>query len=57
MTSNGIVEEFILITNDEYCFLMNQPQKEIKGVDYRDKQKQQILAEVPASLEYPSSKK
>ena len=36
---------------------MNQPQNEIKGLDYRDKQKQQILAQVPASLEYPSSSK
>ena len=55
MTSNGSVKEFILITNDEYCFLKNQPQKEIKGLDCREKQKQQILAQVSASLEYPSS--
>ena len=54
MTSNFSVKEFILVTNDEYCFLKNYPQKEIKGLDCHEKQKQ-ILAQVPASLEYPSS--
>ena len=54
MTSNGSVKAFILITKDEYCFLKNQPPNEIKGLDYREKQKQQILAQVAASLEYPS---
>ena len=54
MTSNGSVKEFLLITNDEFCFLKNQKQNEIKGLDYREKQKQN-LAQVPASLEYPSS--
>ena len=53
MTSKGSVKEFILITNDEYCFLKNQAQNGIEGLDYREKQK--ILAQVPASLEYPSS--
>ena len=55
MTSNGSVKEFILIAKEENCFPKKQPQKEIKGLDCREKQKQQILAQVPASLEYPSS--
>ena len=55
MTSNGSVKEFILITNDEYCFMKNQAQNEIKSMDYRQKQKQQILAQIPASQEYTSS--
>ena len=41
--------EFILITNDEYCFLKNQPQYESKRLDYCEKQKQHSLAQVPAS--------
>ena len=49
MTSNGSLKEFILITNDEYCFLKNQPQHESKPLDYCEKQKQQFLAQVPAS--------
>ena len=48
MTSNGSFKEFILITNDEYCFLKNQPQHESKRLDYSEKQKQQFLAQVPA---------
>ena len=55
MTSNGSVKEFILITNDEYCFMKNQAQNESNSMDYRQKQKQQILAQVPASQEYISS--
>ena len=55
MTSNGSVKEIIFITNDEYCFMTNQAQNENKSVDYRQKQKQQILAQVPASQEYTSS--
>ena len=49
MTSNGSLKEFILITNDEYCFLKNQPQHESKRLDYCEKQKQQFLTQVPAS--------
>ena len=55
MTSNGSVKKFILITNDEYCFIKNQAQNESKSMDYRQKQKQQIVAQVPASQEYTSS--
>ena len=55
MTSNGSVKEIILITIDEYCFNENQAQNESKSMDYRQKQKQQILAQVPASQEYTSS--
>ena len=49
MTSNGSLKEFILIPNDEYCFLKNQPQHESKRPDFCEKQKQQFLAQVPAS--------
>ena len=35
MTSNGSVKKFILITNDEYCFMKNQAQNESKSMDYR----------------------
>ena len=38
MTSNGSLKELILITNDEYCFLKNQPQHESKRLDYCKKQ-------------------
>ena len=55
MTSNGSVKEFILITNDEYCFMKNQAQNESKSMDYRQKQKEQIPAQVPASQEYTFS--
>ena len=50
MTSNGSLKEFILTTNEEYCFLKNQPQHGNKRVDSCQKQKQQILAYVPASI-------
>ena len=49
MKSNGSLKEFILITNDEYCFLKNQSQHERKRLEYCEKQKQQFLAQVPAS--------
>ena len=49
MTSNGSLKEFILITNNEYCFLKNQSQHESKRLDHCKKQKQQFLAQVPAS--------
>ena len=49
MTSNGCLKEFILVTNDEYCFLKNQPQHGSKHLDYCEKQKQQFLTQVPAS--------
>ena len=55
MTSNGSVKEIILIANDEYCFMKNQAPNENNSMDYRQKQKQQSLAEVPASQEYTSS--
>ena len=55
MTSNGSVKEFILIPNDEYCYMENQTQNESNSMDYRQKQKQQNLAQVPASQEYTSS--
>ena len=55
MTSNGSVKEFILITIDEYCFMKNQAQNESKSMDFRQKQKQQILAQVTASPEYTFS--
>ena len=54
MTSNGSVEEFILITNDEYFFMKIQSQKNSKRMDCRENQKQQILAQVRASLECSS---
>ena len=37
MTSNGSVIGLILITNDQYFFLKNQPQNEINCLDYRKK--------------------
>ena len=49
MTSNGTLEEINLITNDEYCFLKNQPQHESKRLEYCKKQMMQFLAQVPAS--------
>ena len=55
MTTNGSVKEFILITNDGYCFMKKQAQNESKYMDYRQTQKQQILAQVPASQEYTPS--
>ena len=55
MTSNGSLKQFILITNDEYCFTKNQAQNESKSTDDGQKQKQQNLAQVPASQEYTSS--
>ena len=55
MTSNGSVKEFILITNDEYCCMKNQAQNERKSMNYREKRRQQILAQVPASQEFTSS--
>ena len=55
MISNGSVIEIILIRNDEYCFLKNQSQNELKSLDFREKQKQQTLSQVPASPEYSSS--
>ena len=33
MTSNTGVKEFILITDDEECFLKNQPQDGVKDLD------------------------
>ena len=50
MTSNSSLNEFVLITNDEYCFLKNQPQHESKRLPYFEKQKQQFFAQVPASI-------
>ena len=55
MTSNGSLKEFILITNDEYCFLKNQPLHESKRLEYSEKQKQQFLAQVPASTSLNSA--
>ena len=49
MTSNGSVKEFIFLTDDEFCFLKNQQQNKIKRHDYREKQKQHIFAQTPAS--------
>lgn len=44
MVSNGSVKEFVLITQDEYTFLKNQNQKEVKILDNREKQKRSLLA-------------
>ena len=55
MTSNGGVKKNILITNDEFWFLKNQAQNESKSMHYRQKQKHQFLAQVPASQQYTSS--
>ena len=55
MTSNRCVKDFILITNDEYYFMKYQERNEGKLLDYREKQIQQFLAPLPASLEYTSS--
>ena len=54
MTSNGSLKEFILITNDESCFLKNQPQHRSNRLDYCEKQKRQLLAQVPASTSFNS---
>ena len=55
MTSNVSVKEFILITNDEYCLMKHQAPNENKYTDHRQKQEQQILAQVHASQEYTYS--
>ena len=49
MTSNGSFKEFNSMTNDVYCFLKNQSQHDSKRLDYCEKQKQQLLPQVPAS--------
>ena len=55
MTSNGSVKELILKTNDEYCCMKNQAQNGRKFMDYREKQRKHILAQVPASQEFTFS--
>ena len=52
MTSNRSVTELILITSAEYCFMKNHAQNQNKSTDSRTPH---ILAQKPASLEYPSS--